>query len=219
MNRVLVSLLMLCVTVFGVQSAMAQDGYRIRTGDVLSVEVVQDPSLNREVLVLPDGSINYPFVGTLRARGLTAAQVQAQIAAGISPNFAVTPDVFVAVSQLFVPQPPFPPVPGPTINIFIQGEVNAPGLIEVPPGTTLIQALATHGGFTNFAAIRRIQLRRHGPAHRARPRSSRHARLPRARTGGQRQPRPRAGGRGCDPRPAAAPVRVNRSPFRRVGGL
>jgi len=161
MNRILVSLLMLCVTVFGVQSAMAQDGYRIRTGDVLSVEVVQDPSLNREILVLPDGSINYPFVGTLRARGLTVGQVQAQIAAGISPNFAVTPDVFVAVSQLFVPQPPFPPVPGPTIDIFIQGEVNAPGLIEVPPGTTLVQALATHGGFTNFAATRRIRLRRH----------------------------------------------------------
>jgi polysaccharide export outer membrane protein len=25
--------------------------------------------------------------------------------------------------------------------------------------------LATHGGFTNFAATRRIQLRRHGPSH------------------------------------------------------
>jgi polysaccharide export outer membrane protein len=160
MNRLLFSLLTLCVTVFGIQSAMAQDGYRIRTGDLLSVEVVQDPSLNREILVLPDGSINYPFVGTLRVRGLTVGQVQQQIAAGISPNFAVVPDVFVAVSQVYVPPPPVPPVPGPTIDIFIQGEVNAPGLIEVPPGTTLIQALATHGGFTNFAATRRIQLRR-----------------------------------------------------------
>jgi polysaccharide export outer membrane protein len=73
MKRTFLSLMAVCLTVFGVQAAMAQDGYRIRTGDILSVEVVQDPSLNREVLVLPDGSINYPFVGTLRVRGLTAA--------------------------------------------------------------------------------------------------------------------------------------------------
>ena len=161
MKKVFFSLLAICFTVFGVQSALAQDGYRIRTGDVLSVEVVQDPGLTREILVLPDGTINYPFVGTLQASGLTVAQVQQRIAAGISPNFAVVPDVFVAVREIVVAPPPVAPLPGPTIDIFIQGEVNAPGLIEVPPGTTLIQALATHGGFTGFAATRRIQLRRH----------------------------------------------------------
>jgi len=160
MKRLFLSLLVVFITVFGVQSAMAQDAYRIRPGDVLSVEVVQDPSLSREILVLPDGSINYPFVGTLQVRGLTVAQVQQRIAAGISPNFAVVPDVFVSVSQIFVPPPPVAPLPGPTIDIFIQGEVAAPGLVEVPPGTTLIQALSVGGGFTSFAATRRIQLRR-----------------------------------------------------------
>lgn len=162
MKKIFLSLLVMCITVFGVQAALA-DGYRIRTGDVLSVEVVQDPSLNRDILVLPDGSINFPFVGTLRVRGLTVSQVQQQIAGGISSNFAVVPDVFVAVREIFVPPPPVEPLPGPTIDIFIQGEVNAPGLVEVSPGTTLIQALALHGGFTSFAATRRIQLRRINP--------------------------------------------------------
>jgi polysaccharide export outer membrane protein len=58
---------------------------------VLAVEVIQDPNLNREVLVLPDGSISFPFAGTVAAGGLTTGQVQAQIAQGISPNFAVQP--------------------------------------------------------------------------------------------------------------------------------
>ncbi len=151
--------------VFGAQSALAQSMYQIRSGDVLRVEVVEDPSLNRDILVLPDGSVNFPFVGALRAAGLTTEQVQQQITAGIASNFAVRPNVFVAVSEVYVapPAPPFVPRPGPTIDIFIQGEVNAPGLVEVPPGTTLIQALSLHGGFTNFAATRRIQLRRTHP--------------------------------------------------------
>lgn len=163
MKRILLSLMVMCVTLFAAQSVLAQDGYRIRPGDILSVEVVQDATLNRDILVLPDGSINYPFVGTLRVRGLTVGQVQQQIAAGISSNFAVLPDVFVAVREVFVAPPPIEPLPGPTIDIFIQGEVNAPGLVEVSPGTTLVQALALHGGFTRFAATRRIQLRRAHP--------------------------------------------------------
>lgn len=163
MKRFFCSLMVMCLTMLGAHSAIAQDGYRIRSGDVLTVEVVQDPSLNRDVLVLPDGSVNYPFVGTLRVRGMTPSQVQQQITAGISSNFAVLPDVFVAVSEVFVAPPAGPPLPGPTIDIYIQGEVNTPGLMEVSPGTTLIQALSLHGGFTNFAATRRIQLRRIHP--------------------------------------------------------
>jgi polysaccharide export outer membrane protein len=50
-----------------------------------------------------------------------------------------------------------------TIDVFYLGEVNAPGLQEVPRGTTLLQGLSLGGGFTNFAATRRIQLRRTNP--------------------------------------------------------
>ena len=47
-----------------------------------------------------------------------------------------------------------------TIEIYFLGEVNAPGLKEVKPGTTLLQAMAQTGGLTSFAADKRIQLRR-----------------------------------------------------------
>jgi polysaccharide export outer membrane protein len=50
-----------------------------------------------------------------------------------------------------------------TIDIYFLGEVNTPGLREVAPGTTLLQALAQSGGLTRFAATRRIQLRRTNP--------------------------------------------------------
>ena len=43
------------VTLSLVAPAAAQDSYRLKSGDVLSIEVLEDPSLNREVLILPSG--------------------------------------------------------------------------------------------------------------------------------------------------------------------
>ena len=40
------------------------------------------------------------------------------------------------------------------------GEIANPGKFQVEPGTTLLQFLASSGGFTRFAATKRVQLRR-----------------------------------------------------------
>jgi polysaccharide export outer membrane protein len=47
--------------------------------------------------------------------------------------------------------------------IYFLGEVGSVGPVAIEPGTTLLQALSLSGGFTNFAAVRRIQLRRTDP--------------------------------------------------------
>lgn len=159
------SILLAIVAVFFAAAALAQSDYRINPGDVLSVEVLEDNSLNREVLVLPDGRFSFPFAGTVQAGGRTTSEIAAAIAGGIAPNFASPPNVFVTVRQL---RPVVaatggvaPPV---TIGIYFLGEVAKPGLVEVKPGTTLLQALAQGGGFTTFAATKRLQLRRTDPA-------------------------------------------------------
>ena len=157
-------LLALCLTATG---AEAQE-YRIRAGDTLRIEVIEDSSLNRNVLVSPDGRISVPLAGTLQASGRTVEEVQVILASQLEPNFAATPNVFVAVERLAeVPPPPppapqivAPPAPPPTNAIYVLGEVNGPGRVEVEPGTTVLQLFAQVGGFTRFAATRRIQLRR-----------------------------------------------------------
>lgn len=141
--------------------AAAQGGYVVRTGDTLSIEVIEDPSLNRQALVLPNGTIDFPFVGTVTARGKTASQISASISAGIASNFAAPPNVFVSVSQLRPVQASNGITrEAPVIQIFLLGEWNEPGAQEVPPGTTMLQALSLGGGFSNFAATKRIQVRR-----------------------------------------------------------
>lgn len=143
-------------------SASAQSDYRVRTGDTLTVEVLEDSSLNRSAIVLPNGQFSFPFAGTLQGAGRTIAQIEASIRGAIAGNFTVAPTVFVAVTPR-EPRPDlFPPAEEeePTIRIYFVGEFTSPGLQELTPGTTFLQAIAASGGFTDFAATKRIQLRR-----------------------------------------------------------
>ena len=139
-------------------SAFAQSDYRARSGDQLTIEVLEDASMNRSVVILPGGRFSFPFGGSLVGAGRTAGQIEATIANAISSNFASRPTVFVSV----VPQEREASTPRPpeTIDIYFIGELNTPGLREVAPGTTFLQAVAQSGGLTRFAATKRIQLRR-----------------------------------------------------------
>jgi polysaccharide export outer membrane protein len=137
-------------------SAFAQD-YRVRPGDVLQIEVLEDATLNRSAIVLPDGQISLPVAGSIRVAGRSLAQVQEELARRLAPGFASAPTVFVTLSALA--ERPAPAAPR-TIDIFILGAANAPGKVEVSPGTTLLQAIAQAGGLSPFAAKKRIQLRR-----------------------------------------------------------
>ena len=145
--------------------AAAQE-FRIRRGDSLQIEVLEDPSLNRSVLVLPDGSVDFPLAGTVPAAGRTVEELRRALTQALADNFAAEPTVFVSVGQLAPPpdEPPPPPeTDAPTIDVFVTGEVAAPGRKVVPPGTTVLQIIAEAGGLTRFAAEGRIQLRRTDP--------------------------------------------------------
>lgn len=160
----------LCIVMAGLWGPGAQaqgQGYEIRPGDTLGIEVLEDASLSREVLVLPDGRFSFPFAGSVQATGRTTDQVAAALRQGIASNFANEPNVFVSVRTLRPKDPVVPrsnaPVAAPVMNVYFLGEVNAPGVKAIPPGSTLLQAMSQSGGFTNFAALGRIQLRRTNP--------------------------------------------------------
>ncbi len=142
--------------------ALAQ-GYRIQPGDILRIEVIEDEALNRTVLVGPDGRINVPMAGSIRASGRTVQTIQNILTSRLSSSFNAPPNVYVALEQLAPEQPPAEPE---TITIYVLGEVERPGKVEMEPGTTLLQAFAEMGGFSNFAATKRVQLRRTDPKTR-----------------------------------------------------
>lgn len=143
--------------------AEAQDGYAIQPGDTLSIEVIEDPGLNRTVLVAPDGRITLPLAGALQAGGRTVEEVTAELQSRLAPNFAAPPNVFVGLAGL-AEEEPLVEEELVTINVYVVGEAANAGLLTVEPGTTVLQLFAQMGGFSPFAATRRIQLRRTDPA-------------------------------------------------------
>jgi polysaccharide export outer membrane protein len=148
------------IAVLAAGMASAQTNYRIGSGDTIRIEVLEDPSLNRDVLVLPDGSVSFPLAGAVRASGQTTSQLEQALSSALAPNFATSPTVSVSVAGLA----PVDEAVANTIDIYVMGEVaNGGGLLQVEPGTTVLQALALSGGFSRFAATKRIQLRRIDP--------------------------------------------------------
>jgi polysaccharide biosynthesis/export protein len=150
--------------------AFAQGSYRIQTGDVLQFEVLEDNTLNRSLLVLPDGTISVPLAGSVAASGQSLDSVRSAIAAALASNFATTPTVFLSIGQISPANTAAATAataaatafqtPIGAVTIYTVGEVNKPGKIDVKAGTTLLQFLAESGGLTKFAATKRIQLRR-----------------------------------------------------------
>lgn len=142
-------------------SFAASASYEIRPGDTLQFEVLQDSTLNRQLLVLPDGTVTVPMIGPVQAAGRTVEQLQASVAHGLAPNFSTKPTVYLSVEAL---APAAKTTTGPTITVYVMGQVNKSGEVTVPKGATLLQALAVGGGFTSFAAQKRIELLREDSA-------------------------------------------------------
>lgn len=140
--------------------AFAQS-YKIKPGDVLEITVLEDPSLNRNALVLPDGRISMPLAGPVQAAGLSIEDVQNNLADSLAGNFAARPNVFVSLNQVAAPRGAGGPPA--TVEVYVLGEVGKPGAVAVERGTNMLQLMAVIGGPTRFAATKRIQLRRVDP--------------------------------------------------------
>lgn len=146
-------ILVLCLLgLFG--SAEAQT---LKTGDTLSVSVLQDPKLDRTVVVDPLGEIAFPLAGHIRVKGLTPVAVENILKNKLKDNYR---DDSLDVTVALVSAPKEEPEEDLKPRVFVTGEVGRPGYYVLRQPTTLMQAIALAGGLGTYAAKRRIQVRR-----------------------------------------------------------
>jgi polysaccharide export outer membrane protein len=126
---------------------VSDTNYVIGAQDVLDVSVWKEPEVSRVVPVRPDGKISLPLLNDVQAAGLTPGQLAAQITDGLK-RYVTNPQVTVIVT---------------TINsqrVYILGEVTRPGAFPLLPNMTVLQALSSAGGFTQFAKEKNIYVLR-----------------------------------------------------------
>lgn len=107
--------------------------------DTIQVDVFNVPDLSRELQVDASGRISMPLVGTLDARGKTADELAAGIEQSLRGRYVRNPEVTIniktSVSQV----------------VTVDGQVVEPGLYPVTNQMTLMRAIASAKGMTEFA--------------------------------------------------------------------
>lgn len=120
--------------------------YHLGSGDKVRVITYGEPELTGEFLVAGDGKVSMPLVGDVKAAGLTVPQFQAAVEHALKQGYLKDPHVSVEV----LTYRPF----------YILGEVKNPGTYAYTNGLTVVNAVATAGGFTYRANTRKVYIKR-----------------------------------------------------------
>lgn len=118
-------------------SAQAQTkAYRIGPSDVLTVTVYAggEEQYKSDLTVSSQGTINAPFIGEVRAEGLSPSDLEQKITEPLARDYFVNPDVNVSVKEFH------------SLHYYISGGVKAPGLYETRSEFTLLELIAKAGG-------------------------------------------------------------------------
>lgn len=121
--------------------------YKLLPGDTLQVSVWQEPDLQREVLIRPDGWFSFPLSGDVRAKGRTVSQIAFELTEKLKRYI---PDVVLTVSVVGIDGN----------KIYVLGQIKRPGAFIVNPRVDVTQALSMAGGMTPFASVNSILILR-----------------------------------------------------------
>ncbi len=127
--------------------AASSDSYVIGASDVLVVTVWKEPTLSGSILVRPDGMISLALLGDVQASGLTPLQLADQISAKLK-KYIQDPNVSIVVSQIH------------SKVVYLLGEVVKRGPLEMTHDMTVLEAIASAGGLTDFANAKKIYILR-----------------------------------------------------------
>ena len=119
-------------------SAESNEAYKLNQGDVLQISVWGEESLQKEVRVLPDGSITFPLAGRVEVANATTPEIEKRITEKLK-TYLPDPQVTVTISNTE------------GNRAYIIGKVLRPGAILITGPMTVMQAISLAGGLDRFA--------------------------------------------------------------------
>jgi len=130
----------------GTQGSSSED--RIGVDDTFDVRVYGESELSGTYRVATDGSVDYPLTGRLQVVGLRPGEIQQLLVAQLKDRFLKNPQITVTMKDRN------------SQKISVLGQVARPGQVSYYPNMTIVDAIASAGGFTGVAAKNSVNLRR-----------------------------------------------------------
>lgn len=133
----------------------SETAYTLGAGDRIRMDLLQVPEMSGEYLVLVDGTISFPWIGSIKVKDLTISQLNRIL----TQKYAVYVKNPVLTTGLVAPRP---------VRIAIAGEINRPGtytisLSERQLYPSLTEMIKQAGGLTSVADLRQVEIRRSSP--------------------------------------------------------
>lgn len=122
--------------------------YQLGAGDKIRLNVFGEEELSGEFVVSGAGLLSIPLAGDIPAAGRTIGDVQRAVEESLRARYILNPQVSAEV----LTYRPF----------YVLGEVNKPGTYPYAAGLTVLNAVATAGGFTYRGDTGRVYIRRDG---------------------------------------------------------
>lgn len=140
MNRICVVIFLLLVNMHLASAAVPDNAgsYQLHQGDTVMISVWRQDALQKQVVVLPDGSITLPLVGRIEVAGLSTPEIERRITVKLKEYI---PDPVVTVVIVGIDGN----------RAYVMGKVNKPGPLLISGPLTVLQAISIAGGFDKFA--------------------------------------------------------------------
>ncbi len=116
--------------------------YRLQPGDQVEVHHILDPDYSAVLIIAPDGTMNVPGIKqTVPARGKTVLELQADLDRLYQSNDVLSRPFFSVTLRGYG-----------SLQVFVGGEVQRPGYLELSGGERrVLQVITSGGGFLQTA--------------------------------------------------------------------
>jgi len=119
--------------------------YKIRAGDLLNVGVFPATELSREVYVSPDGKLDMPLIGSIKAAGMTAPELEKALVKSYA-KFLAGPTISINMRSFAFRR------------IGVLGEVNRPGYYDFVEGMRIMDAINAAQGFGAYPKLGKLRI-------------------------------------------------------------
>ena len=134
-----------CVPAYSLDLSALDKEYFIEAGDGISVNVFPAEEFSKEVTVQPDGNIEIPLLGSLKAQGLKADDLQKMLTARFS-KYVSNPSITINVRKFS------------SNRVAVIGQILQPGYFEYREGMRLLDLVAQAGGTQDYARKDRVRI-------------------------------------------------------------